>query len=60
MFLLVLAAFGCTWRGLPGGFPPWQTVYGYFRAWRLDGTWLKVYDKLYQWVRVGGVLVRHY
>lgn len=21
-------------------------------AWRKDGTWLKVHDKLYQWVRV--------
>jgi hypothetical protein len=26
----------------PGDFPPWQTVYGYFAAWRDDGTlaWL--------------------
>lgn len=57
MYTVVNAIFyvlyeGCTWRGLPGDFPPWQTVYGYFRAWRLDGTWLKVHDKLYQWVRV--------
>ena len=33
-------------------FPAWSTVYGYFRSWRKDGTWLKVHDKLYQWVRV--------
>ncbi|MBE9251481.1 transposase, partial [Dolichospermum sp. LEGE 00240] len=25
---------GCTWRNLPGDFPPWQTVYTYFRNWR--------------------------
>lgn len=50
--ILYVLCEGCSWRGLPGDFPPWQTVYGYFRAWRLDGTWLKVHDKLYQWVRV--------
>ena len=30
---------GCQWRLLPYEFPPWQTVYPYFRLWRLDGTW---------------------
>ena len=30
---------GCQWRMLPRGFPPWKTVFHYFRAWRLDGTW---------------------
>jgi putative transposase len=30
---------GCQWRCLPHEFPPWQTVYHYFRRWRLDGTW---------------------
>ena len=24
---------------LPREFPPWKTVFHYFRAWRLDGTW---------------------
>lgn len=28
---------------MPGDFPAWQTVYGSERAWRLDGTWLKVH-----------------
>lgn len=28
---------GCTWRQLPHDFPPWQTVYYYFRTWRRDG-----------------------
>ncbi|PSP36110.1 MAG: hypothetical protein BRC57_03405, partial [Cyanobacteria bacterium QS_8_48_54] len=31
--LYVLRA-GCPWRMLPSDFPPWQTVYGYFRRWR--------------------------
>jgi putative transposase len=30
---------GIPWRFLPKGFPPWQTVYHYFRLWRMDGTW---------------------
>ena len=28
---------GCAWRLLPHDFPPWKTVYHYFRFWRLDG-----------------------
>lgn len=27
------------WRILPHRFPPWKTVYHYFRQWRLDRTW---------------------
>jgi putative transposase len=30
---------GCQWRLLPSDFPPWQTVYHYFRLFRLEGTW---------------------
>jgi putative transposase len=30
---------GCQWRMLPREFPPWKTVFHYFRAWRIDGTW---------------------
>jgi len=30
---------GCAWRMLPHDFPPWQTVYGYFRTWRKEGVW---------------------
>ena len=37
---------------MPGDFPPWSTVYGYFWRWSKDGTWLKIHDKLYQWTRV--------
>ncbi|MBW4490402.1 MAG: IS5 family transposase [Trichocoleus desertorum ATA4-8-CV12] len=42
---------GCRWRSLPGDFPNWQTVYTYFRNWRIDGTWVKMHDHLHQWVR---------
>ena len=30
---------GCQWRMLPREFPPWKTVFHYFRTWRIDGTW---------------------
>lgn len=30
---------GCTWRCLPNDFPPWKTVYFYFRSWSQSGTW---------------------
>ena len=33
---------GCQWRQLPINFPPWQTVYQQFRAWRLQGRWERV------------------
>jgi transposase len=34
---------GCAWRLLPHEFPPWQTIYHYFRTtWRLDGTWERI------------------
>jgi putative transposase len=33
---------GCAWRLLPYEFPPWETVYHYFRRWRIDGTWEKL------------------
>ena len=37
---------GCAWRMLPQDFPPYQTVYHYFRQWQADGTWEKVHDTL--------------
>lgn len=43
---------GCKWRDLPGEFPVWQTVYTYFRNWRKDGTWIRIHDRLRDWVRV--------
>jgi len=42
---------GCAWRLLPHDLPPWQTVYGYFRRFREDGTWDKIHDYLRERVR---------
>jgi putative transposase len=43
---------GCAWRLLPHDFPPWKTVYHYFRFWRLDGTWKRMHSALCKRVRV--------
>jgi putative transposase len=43
---------GCAWRLLPNDFPPWKTVYHYFRFWRLDGTWERMHSALRERVRV--------
>jgi putative transposase len=43
---------GCAWRLLPHDFPPWKTVYHYFRYWRLDGTWERMPSALRKRVRV--------
>jgi putative transposase len=42
---------GCSWRMLPKDFPPYQTVYDYFRNWRNDGTWERIHDLLREQVR---------
>src|SRR5215210_6400500 len=35
---------GRAWRLLPHDFPPWRTVYHYFRTWRIDGTWERLHE----------------
>src|SRR5262245_36093380 len=42
---------GCAWRLMPHDLPPWQTAYQTFRAWRQDGTWLRMHDQLRDAVR---------
>ncbi|MCA1679310.1 MAG: IS5 family transposase [Actinobacteria bacterium] len=42
---------GGAWRMLPRDLPPWQTVYGYFRDWRADGTLDRLHDALREEVR---------
>ena len=43
---------GCAWRMLPNSFPPWQTVYGCYRRWRLQGRWQAIHHRLRQQVRM--------
>lgn len=40
--IFYLLRSGCAWRMLPHEFPPWQTVYHYFRLWRLYGIWERI------------------
>ena len=40
--MLYVLRGGIAWRALPHDFPAWQTVYHYFRLWRLDGTWERI------------------
>ena len=49
--IFYLLQSGCQWDMLPREFPPWQTVYRYFRGWNEDGTWTRIHDALYRDVR---------
>ncbi len=42
---------GIAWRAMPHDLPPWQTVYDYFRRWRIDGTWERINAALRERVR---------
>ncbi len=43
---------GGAWRFLPQEWPPWQTVYHYFRLFRIDGTWERLHTTLRERLRV--------
>lgn len=54
--LLVNAIFyllrtGCPWRFLPHEYPPWGTVYHYFRQWQRTGRWHLIHEALRKMVR---------
>src|ERR687893_821213 len=42
---------GCPWRLLPKDFPPWKTVYDWFRRWRIDGTFERLNAALRETLR---------
>ena len=50
--LLYALRSGCAWRLLPLDWPPWQTVFHYFRTWRRDGTWERIHTVLRRRLRV--------
>jgi putative transposase len=43
---------GCPWRLLPRDFPPWKSVYHWFRKWRIDGTFERLNAALRERLRV--------
>ena len=49
--ILYVTRTGCQWRMLPKEFPPWQTVYGYFRRWTRSGVWYRLNAELVIQVR---------
>ncbi len=44
--ILYVNRTGCAWEYLPHDLPPFKTVYGYFAAWRDDGTTERIHDLL--------------
>jgi transposase len=42
---------GVAWRSLPREFPPWQTVYSYFRMLKNRGVWETLNDELREQLR---------
>jgi putative transposase len=37
--ILYLVRSGCQWRMIPHEFPPWKTVYNYYRDWITNAVW---------------------
>ena len=49
--LLYLTRTGCQWRMLPTNLPNWNTVRYYFDHWTLDGTFIRINDRLREQAR---------
>jgi putative transposase len=49
--LFYVVRTGCQWRHLPPVFPPWQTVYGYFRTFLHAGVWETIRHSLVMTLR---------
>ena len=50
--ILYIDRSGCSWRQLPVDFPPWQTVYGWFRQWKARGVTEPIIDEMREQVRL--------
>lgn len=50
--ILYITKSGCQWRMLPREYAPWQTVYYYFRQWKLNGLLKELHDYLVEKVRL--------
>jgi putative transposase len=50
--LLYLVRSGCQWRMIPHEFPPWRTVYNYYRVWIDGGVWDEILATLRMDVRI--------
>ena len=50
--VLYLVENGCKWRALPHDFPPYSTVYSFYRRARISGLWDKILEFLVKGTRV--------
>jgi transposase len=50
--ILYIDRSGCSWRQLPVDFPPWQTVYGWFRQWKARGVTERILQELREQIRL--------
>jgi len=47
---------GSPWRDVPAGYPPWQTLYRWFRRWQRDGVWAQILALLQVRADAGGLI----
>lgn len=50
--IFYLLRTGCSWEMLPHDFPPYSTVYYYFRRWQKRGLWEQINQVLREQVRM--------
>ncbi len=50
--IFYLLRSGCTWRMMPHEYPPWQTLYRYFRAWQQSDVWENINTRLREYLRM--------
>lgn len=48
---------GTPWRDVPEAYPPWQTLYDWFRRWQRDGTWAAILAALQAGADAAGRIV---
>jgi len=50
--MLYVLRSGCKWELLPHDFPPYKTVYDYYRQWRRRGLWEQINTSLRERLRI--------
>lgn len=50
--IFYLLRTGCSWEMLPHDFPPYSTVYYYFRRWQRRGLWEQINQVMREQVRM--------
>lgn len=48
---------GSPWRDVPPAYGPWPSVYGLFRCWQRNGTWLKIVTALQARADAAGLII---